>query len=420
MGGGLTEANEGDFFIHLKPTPRRAIEEVMADVRARVESQVPGLTIETAQLMEDLIGDLTAVPQPIEIKLFGADLARLQRTAPTVAQQIGKLSGVVEVRDGLRVAGDALAIRVDRIAAAREGLDPDAVDRQLEALIGGTIVSHIQAGEKFIGVRLWSAVNVRERIEALQELQLHAPDGHTLPLKRIASIAIEAGQPQITRENLEQMIAVTARLEGRDLGSAMKEVRHTISGMTLPAGVRVEYGGLYAEQQSSFRGLIAVFVAAVLLVAALLLYLYERIVIVISILITVLLSVPAVFVGLWITGTELNISAMMGMTMIVGMVTEMAIFFFAEIDTTQEIDFAALARAGRYRLRPILMTTIIAVLALSPLALGLGTGAAMQTPLAIGIISGLIAALPLVLLIMPVICGVLARLGPEDQANPAS
>jgi CzcA family heavy metal efflux pump len=420
LGGGLTEANEGDFFIHLKPTPRRTIEEVMADVRARLESQVPGLTIETAQLMEDLIGDLTAVPQPIEIKLFGADLARLQRTAPTVAKQIGKLSGVVEVRDGLRVAGDALAIRVDRIAAAREGLDPDAVDRQLEALIGGTIVSHIQAGEKFIGVRLWSAVNVRERIESLQELQLHAPDGHTLPLKRIASIAIEAGQPQITRENLEQMIAVTARLEGRDLGSAMKEVRHTISGMTLPAGVRVEYGGLYAEQQSSFHGLIAVFAAAVLLVAALLLYLYERIVIVISIVITVLLSVPAVFVGLWITGTELNISAMMGMTMIVGMVTEMAIFFFAEIDTTQAIDFAALARAGRYRLRPILMTTIIAVLALSPLALGLGTGAAMQTPLAIGIISGLIAALPLVLLIMPVICGVLARLGPEDQANPAS
>ena len=230
-----------------------------------------------------------------------------------------------------------------------------------------------------------------------------------MPLKRIATVAIEVGQPQITRQNLEQMIAVTARLEGRDLGSAMKEVRRAVTAMGLPAGVRVEYGGLYAEQQSSFRGLIAVFTAAVLLVAALFLYLDERIVFVISKLLTVLLAVPAVFIGLWVTGTELNISAMMGMTMIVGMVTEMAIFFFAEIDTSSAIDGAALARAGRYRLRPILMTTIIAVLALSPLALGLGTGAAMQTPLAIGIIAGLIAALPLVLLIMPAICGSLAR-----------
>ncbi len=417
LGGGLTEANEGDFFIHLKPTPRRDIETVMADVRARIEAQVPGLAIETAQLMEDLIGDLTAVPQPIEVKLFGADLAQLQKAAPVVAQQIGKVAGVVEVQDGLRIAGDALAIRVNRIAAAREGLDPDAVGRQLQTLIGGTVVSQIQTGEKLIGVRLWSSADVRNRIESLQELPLHAPDGHTLPLKRIASVAIEAGQPQITRENLEQMVAVTARLEGRDLGSAMKDVQRTIAGMRLPSGVRVEYGGLYAEQQSSFRGLIAVFAAAVLLATALLLYLYERIAIVISILVTVLLSVAAVFVGLWVTGTELNISAMMGMTMIVGMVTEVAIFFFAEIDTTKPIDAAALANAGRHRLRPILMTTIIAVLALSPLALGLGTGAAMQTPLAIGIISGLIAALPLVLLIMPTIYSVLVRLGREDQAK---
>jgi CzcA family heavy metal efflux pump len=421
LGGGLTEANEGDFFIHLKPLPRRDIEDVMADLRAQVETNVPGLTIETMQLMEDVIGDLTATPQPIEVKLFGAQLSELQRLAPQVAQRLEEISGVVEVLDGLRIAGDAIAIRVDRASAAREGLDPQAVSGQVETFLGGTVTSQIQTGEKLIDLRVWSPVSIRERVESIRELRVQAPDGHELPLKRIATVEIETGQPQIVREDLEQMIAVTARLEGRDLGSAMREVRAVIASMALPASVRVEFGGLYAEQQESFRGLIVVFAAAVLLVAALLLYLYERIAVTVSVLLTVLLSVAAVLVGLWLTGTELNISALMGMTMIVGIVTEIAIFFFAEIDMAGAIDRSALATAGRYRLRPILMTAIIAILALLPLALGLGTGAAMQTPLAIAIICGLVAALPLVLLVMPALyLGIVQSAALLSRRGPAS
>lgn len=237
------------------------------------------------------------------------------------------------------------------------------------------------------------------------ELRLRAPDGHELPLKRVANIVIAAGQPQLQRENLEQMVAVTGRLEGRDLGSAIEAVKSTVAGMHLPPRLRVEYGGIYAEQQRSFRGLATVFAAAVLLVTALLLYLYEQWSIIVAILATVALSVAAVFVGLWITGTELNISAMMGLTMIVGIVAEIAIFYFSELaaDTDPGVRSAALVTAGRRRLRPILMTALIAILALLPLALGIGTGSAMQTPLAIAIISGLIAALPIVLIVMPAI-----------------
>ncbi|MGH8539274.1 MAG: efflux RND transporter permease subunit, partial [Stenotrophobium sp.] len=403
LGGGLTEANEGDFFIHLKSKRKRGIEAVMSDVRQRVEAQVPGLTIETAQLMEDLIGDLTAVPQPVEVKLFGENRAVLDTTAPVVAAALEKISGVVEVKDGLRIIGDAIDIRVDRVKAALEGLDPDAVTQQLQALVGGKVVGQIQSGEKLIGVRVWTPGNLRDRIAALGQLRLRAPDGHSLPLQRIAQISIASGQPQITRENLEQMVAITARLENRDLGSAMRDVRGTVARLGLPAGVRVEYGGLYAEQQKSFRGLTLVFAAAVLLVAALLLFLYESWAVVGSILATVLLAVCGVFAGLWITGTELNISAMMGLTMIVGIVTEVAIFYFAELDAATRIDADALVEAGRARLRPILMTVLIAILALMPLALGIGTGSAMQTPLAIAIISGLAVSVPLVLLVMPVL-----------------
>ena len=402
LGGGITEANEGDFFVKLKSARSRSIDEVMTEVRQSVEATVPGLSIELMQLMEDIIGDLTAVPQPIEVKLFGSDLKELQRTAPQVATQLEKIQGVVEIRDGLRIAGDALIVHIDRVRAAIEGLDADSISRQLTALVGGSVVGKVQSGDKLIGIRLASQPDLRTHIESLGELRLHSPAGHDLPVKRVADIRIAPGQPQIQHENLQQMIAVTARLEGRDLGSAVAEVRRAVTAMHLPSSVRVEYGGLYAEQQRSFRDMAAVFGAAVLLVAVLLLYLYEEWEVVVAILATIGLSVAAVFIGLWVTGTELDISAMMGLTMIVGIVAEIAVFYFAEFTTHATADAAALVHAGRHRLRPILMTSLIAILALLPLALGLGTGSSMQTPLAVAIISGLIAALPLVLLVMPV------------------
>ncbi|MCC6543596.1 MAG: efflux RND transporter permease subunit [Nitrospirae bacterium] len=401
LGGGLTEANEGDFFIHLKPFPRRDIETIMSEVRRRIETGVPGLRIETLQLMEDLIGDLTAVPQPIEIKIFSDDPSVLMKIAPQVAERIGRIPGVVEVFDGIKIVGDAIEIRIDRVRAALEGLDPDAVTGQISEQLGGDVASQVQSGEKMVGVRVWPPSNLRDRIQLIDELLLKSPGGHYLPLKRVASISIAEGQVQVDRENLKQMIAVTGRIEGRDLGSTMRDIKSSMSGMKLPVGSYIEYGGLYMEQQKSFRDLLMVFVSAVLLVGILLLFLYERFVVVLSILFTTLLSLSGSFLGLWLTGTELNISAMMGITMIVGIVTEIAIFYFAELDDITVNEPGLLITAGIMRMRPILMTSIIAILALMPLALKIGSGSAMQAPLAIAIISGLLLAVPLVLMVMP-------------------
>jgi CzcA family heavy metal efflux pump len=405
LGGGITEANEGDFFIKLKSGHRPDIEDIMSDLRVDAGKEIPGLTIETAQLMEDLIGDLTAVPEPIEIKLFGPDLAQLQSLAPRVAQKLGTVPGVTEIQDGLHIAGDAIDVRVDGVRAAMEGLDPEAVSKQVMTLAGGATTGQIQDGDKLLDVRLWTPRDLRSRIDSLQDFRLHAPDGHNLPLRRVADIQISSGQPQLQREDLEQMVAVTGRLEGRDLGSAIRDVKAAMRSMSLPNTLRVEYGGIYAEQQRSFRGLMSVFAAAVLLVTVLLLYLYERWAIVWSILVTVALSVASVFIGLWVTNTELNISAMMGLTMIVGIVAEIAVFYFSELthDTSAvAYGHGRLITAGQRRLRPILMTVLIAILALLPLALGIGAGSGMQAPLAIAIISGLVAAVPLVLVVMPV------------------
>ena len=231
-----------------------------------------------------------------------------------------------------------------------------------------------------------------------------------------------SGQPQITRANLQHMIAVTARLEERDLGSAAADVRRILNQPNfLPQSIRYELGGLYQQQQTAFRGLVLVFAAAAGAVFALLLFLYERFSVAISILIMPLLAACAVFVGLWLTGVELNVTAMMGMTMIIGIVTEVAIFLFSEFDDLSSrgmLTLDALIGAGRNRMRPIVMTTIAAILTLLPLALAFGQGAAMQQPLAIAIISGLIVQLPLVLLVMPALYLVIDRVSqPSSRHN---
>ena len=408
LGGGLTEANEGDFMIHLKPPPRRGIEEVMRDVRDKVAAQVPGLRIETAQLMEDLIGDLVATPQPIEVKVFGDDAQTNRAWAGKIAAAIAGIPGVVEVFDGVKIAGDAIDIHVDRARAALEGLDPDAVSRQLESVLGGTLAGSIQHGEKLIGIRVWTPEDLRARIAQIAALPLRASAGHTVPLGRVATVSIAEGQPQAARENQRPLVAVTARLEGRDLGSAMRQVRSTVQNLHPPAAVQIEYGGLYQQQQTAFRDMAVVFTGALLMIVALLMFLYENLAVVASILISTFCSLAGVFVGLWLSATELNISAIMGMTMILGIVTEIAIFYFAEIDFAHPPDAAALIRAGVMRMRPIVMTSLIAILALLPLALGIGTGSSMQQPLAIAIVSGLIVAVPIVLVLMPAVYILLA------------
>jgi CzcA family heavy metal efflux pump len=408
LGGDLNEPNKGDFFVRLKSGSREPIDVVMEEIRSRIEAQVPGVSIELAQLMEDLIGDLTAVPQPVQIKIYSDDQQVLDTTAQHVAARIGKIAGVVDVNDGINPAGDAIDLHIRPDAAAAEGMDPQSIAQQVSDMIEGNVATQYQSGPKTIGVRVRVAGVERLTDSALGRLQIRAPDGHLFALSRVADRIAVSGQPEISRDNLKRMVAVTARIDGRDLGSTIADVRQALdaSGL-LPAGVYYELGGLYQQQQIAFKGLLAVFGAAVALVFGLLLFLYERFRIALAVMTMPLFATCAVFIGLWATGIELNISAMMGMTMIVGIVTEVAIFYVSEFQGLVHEEGlpprVALILAGRNRLRPIAMTTIAAILALLPLAFALGQGSAMQQPLAVAIISGLIVQLPLVLLVLPVL-----------------
>ena len=408
LGGGLGESYHGDYFVRLKPNHARSTPAVMAAVLGEVQAQVPGVEVELAQLMEDLIGDLTAVPQPIEVKLYGPDPATLIPEAGKVAAAVSKVQGVVEVKSGVRLAGDALDLRIDPVRAGVEGATPDAVTQAVATALTGAVATQLPQAIKSVGVRvrLPGALGLRE--QGLADLGVRATDGHVFPLRRVASIVPVTGQPEISRDNLQPMYAVTGRIEGRGIGAAVADVQRVLArpGMLAP-GTRYELGGLYKQQQIAFAGLARVFVAALIAEFILLLFLYERLWLPTIIIGCSLLSTVAVFTALWLTGVPLNITALMGMTMIIGIGTEMSIFYVSEYaELAREMPARrALREASRNRLRPITMTTLAAILTLMPLALAIGQGSALQQPLAIAIVAGLLLQFPLVLLAMPVLIG---------------
>ncbi|MEA2744684.1 MAG: hypothetical protein QOG25_3055 [Acetobacteraceae bacterium] len=422
LGGDLGESYHGDYFVRLKPDHARSTPLVMAAVLAQVQAEVPGVDAELAQLMEDLIGDLTAVPQPIEIKLYGADTTALIPQAEKIATAISSINGVVEVKSGVKLAGDALDVQIDPVRAGFEGVTVDDVARAVDAALTGTVATQLPQATKFVGVRVRIPDASQLRETALGDLPIRAGDGHVFPLHRVAQLVPVTGQPEVSRDNLQPMIAVTGRIERRGIGAAVADVQTVLNKPgTLAPGIRYELGGLYQQQQIAFAGLARVFVAALIAEFILLLFLYEQIWLPVIIIACSLLSTTAVFIALWLTGVDLNITALMGMTMIIGIGTEMAIFYvseYAELAAHME-PRRALREASRNRLRPITMTTLAAILTLMPLAFAIGQGSAIQQPLAISIIAGLLLQFPLVLLVMPVLIGLTLR-GHAHDNPPAA
>jgi Cu/Ag efflux pump CusA len=229
LGGHITEANEGDFFIKLKAQPRRGLAEVMDELRDTIHAHVAGLDIEMAKLMEDMIGDLTAVPQPIEIKLYGDDGELLINTAQKVAEELGKINGIVDINNGVIPAGDALIIQIKPKQAALEGLTASDIQLALNAYLTGTIATQLQQSNKLLNVRVWLPQKDRLNNYQLQRLPIRTVDNRLIPLSRVADIIIEQGQPQIHRDNLKRMVAITARLNGRDLGGAIADIESLLN-----------------------------------------------------------------------------------------------------------------------------------------------------------------------------------------------
>lgn len=413
MGLFVTEPNTGDFAVKLKPGHKRSTEEVIAGLREEIAEAEPALEVEFVGILPDVIGDLQGNPEPIEVKLFSEDAAALQAKADEVETAIKKVPGVVDTLSGVVISGPAVTFNIDPLRASQFGVAANDIAGTITTAMSGDAASSILQQDRLITVRVIFPRDVRTSLDKVRALQVRSPSGQLFRLDQVADVEYDKGQAEIERENLRQMVAVTGRLEGRDLGTAIGEIQsQLVKDVKLPPGMTIEYGGLYQEQQRSFRELAMALVLAVLLVFITLLIEFRSYAHPLAIVTGAVLALSGVLLALFITGSTLNVVSLMGMIMIVGIVAKNGILMLDAVeehlaagDTLRQ----ALLRSGRRRFRPVLMTSLAAMLGMLPLALALGAGSELLQPLAIAVIGGLTMALGLSLVVTPTVYAMVRR-----------
>lgn len=403
---GISQAHKGDFLVKLKAQRHRKTDEVVADLRQQLNASVPGLQWEFAGILGDLIGDLTWSPRPIEIKLFSTDVEWLKQKAPQIEAELGKIEGVVDTFDGLETTGPSLSLRVRYSDAQRLGLTVSDVASAVSTAMLGQKASYVLEGDRVINIRVRMNTATTSQIANLRELPLRSQDGRTVKLSQVADVITEPGQLELHREDLRQLVAISARLENRDLGSAIAEIKAKLSqDQTLPPGV-LEFGGLYQQQQESFHNLLIVLMASIFLVFTVLLIEFGSFYEAIAIVFGSLLALCGTVLAWYLTGTSVNIVSLLGAIIGIGVVAKNGILMLDSVHRFESQGKSledALTESGSRRLRPVLMTSLAAALGLLPLAYGIGAGSDMLKPLAIAVIGALTLSVLLSLIATPTI-----------------
>jgi CzcA family heavy metal efflux pump len=411
----VTEANTGDLSVKLKRGKRRPVDKVIAEIREKVTKEYPMLQVEFTQQLQDMIGDLTSDPQPVDIKLFSNQPEVLAEWAPKVADGIKKIHGVVDILNGIdnTISGPAMEFHVDPAVAARSGFSTDEVELDASAILQGEPAANpVVINDRAYTVRARFPASARDSLDSIRNTLLTSSTGKTATLGELATVEDIPGQTEIIRQNLQRDVAVTARLEGLNLGAGMEAVQQTVRDLHLPPSIRVEYGGAYEEQQKSFHDLAMVLILAVLLVFIVLLFEFGSFAAPVAILASALLSTSGVFLALLVTGTTFNLSSFMGLIMVVGIVSKNGILLL-DADTRYRREGRAaeeaMLLAGERRLRPIMMTALATMAGMIPLALAWGAGSQMLQPLAIAVIGGILASMVLSLIVTPAVNYYLAK-----------
>ena len=405
LGLFATAQNTGDILVRLRPRNQRSrsSQEIINDVRTRVREAVPLVEVEFVQLLQDMLGDLEGNPEPIEVKIFGDDPDRLAELSMPVEEMMNKIDGVVDVV-GVQRGNPEVTWSIDPVAAGRYGLTVEQVQNQMAGAWLGDVATDLRLADRTIPVRVRLTDSFRFDPIKLPSTLIRAADGKPLPVSAVATMERANGQGELQRENLRPMAVVSGRLEGRDLGSTVADIRSNLDKLKLPIGYTYEIGGQYQAQGQAFRELLAVFALAVALVFVILVIQFRAWVPAILILLAAPLSLGGALLLLRLTGIELNISSAMGLILLVGLVVKngiMLLDFSEKLHAQGEPFETAITHAGRIRLRPILMTTFCTLFGLLPLALGLGAGAELQRPLALTVIGGLALSTLVTLLVIP-------------------
>jgi CzcA family heavy metal efflux pump len=403
MGFFITEPNRGDYLIELKKKRHKTTEQVTDVIRKKVEAAIPALTADYGQVITDMLGDLMSSVQPIEIKIFGTDHKKLQELSQLVAKKVENVKGTADVFDGIIIAGPMFKIHPKEAILKQYGLTDVDLQNQVQTYLEGTIAGSILEKEQMTNIRVIHPENYKTPIEKLKTVKISTNMGNYLPLATFATFSMFPGVSEIDRENLQTMGVVTARLNNRDLGSVMKDIKKELSQINLPSSYQIEYGGSYAEQQKSFNELLLILILGGLLVFTVILFMFRNLLLSLLVIFVSVLGISGSVLALYFTNTPLNVGSYTGIIMIIGILGEASIFtIYLIIEEVKKMEKeAAIIYSISARLRPKLMTAISAIVALTPLALGIGTGAQMHQPLAIAVIGGFIIGLPLLLIILP-------------------
>jgi CzcA family heavy metal efflux pump len=414
LGLFATPQNEGDFLVKLKPRSERErdIYETISDLRAQIARDIPGIDVEFVQILQDAIGDMEGNPEPIEVKIFGDNMADLGHVADELGPKIEKIPGVVDFK-AIQKGNPEILVQVDPVRAGRQGLTVDQVSDQLRAGMLGDTETQYWQGERTIPIRVRFPNAFRYDYATVRQFPIVTAAKQIVPVSTVADIELVQSENQLLRENQRLMIALTARLENRDLGSAVRDVRALMESTRLPVGTTYEIGGQYESQQTAFRELLMVLALALAAVFTVLVVQFRAFRSSLIIISAAPFSLLGVFAMLVLTGTALNVSSFMGIILMVGLVVKNGIILFQYVHRLWEKEGMplgeALVAAGRIRVRPILMTTLCTLFGLLPLALGLGSGAELQKPLALAVIGGLTLSTFITLLLMPVLYSLMAR-----------
>jgi Cu/Ag efflux pump CusA len=405
MGFFITEPNSGDYLIQLKKDRSRTSNDVIDEIRAKVEATQPALRIDFGQVIGDMLGDLMSSVSPIEVKIYGSNQKELQRISKEVSAIVENVKGTADVFDGNVLAGPEINIQPNYRQLAQYGITPNDLQYQMQTALEGNMVGSLLENEKQTPIRMIYAYGKNRSLEDIKQLKIFLPNGQSIPITSLVTISVQKGVAEIKRENLQMMGVVTGRLDNRDLGSVMQEIQTKVtSAVHLPSGYYIEYAGAYKDQQQSFKELLMILITSSLLVFGVILFLFRDFRVALVILLISVLGIAGSYILLFITGIPLNVGSYTGIIMIVGIIAENAIFTFLQFRETLKLTRnvnESIVYSISTRLRPKLMTALGAIIALLPLAIGIGTGSELHQPLAIAVIGGFIIAMPLLLIVFP-------------------
>ena len=418
MSSGSGGTNTSTLYVKLCPKNerQRGVEMVAEDMR----QQLAGLAgTKVAVSVMDATSSFGST-SPVVVQVSGDDLDVLREISTEVTDIVRSTPGTREVTSSITDGNPEMQIRIDRARAAAYGLTPIQVASEIKSAMDGTVATRYKVNGQEVDVKVSYTSEGHSDVDYLTNLTILSPQGAVVKLSQIATFELAQGPVQIIREDQVRKAEVTADLLNRDLNSVMTDIQTSIGQMNLPAGYEITFGGENEEMMESFASLAVALLLAIILVYAVMAVQYESFFNPFVIMFSIPTCIIGVVFGLLLTGRSFSITAFIGVIMLVGIAVANAIVYVDYLKRLRERGMErdeAIAEAGRVRLRPILMTAFTTILAMLPMAIGLGEGAELIAPLATVVIGGLLASTLITLVLVPVVYSIFDDWGQKITAR---